>query len=139
MSHDWRWSVSLWIENSKWLKSSKYVRLLICRQNYRQQLGVGWWVGGRHMTGVRLLEAPEAATPPPPPPAVLSSTTEASNHCAVDFSAVHSTVCPAFYSAVCCPFLLSTVTLYINQPLLRRGRGTVLLSIHIYCPSAFTT
>ena len=39
-------------------------------EKYRQVKG--GWVEERHMTGVRLLEPPEATTapPPPPPPAV---------------------------------------------------------------------
>ena len=35
-------------------------------EKYRQVKG--GWVEERHMTGVRLLEPPEASTAPPPPP-----------------------------------------------------------------------
>ena len=43
----------------------KMQNLSICWRKYRQQLGVGGWMGASH-DRVRLLEPPEATTAPPP-------------------------------------------------------------------------
>ena len=68
-SHDWHIRL---FRNWK-MKITKFKSDAVDCEKYRQVKG--GWVEERHMTGVRLLEPPEATTapppsPPPPPPAV---------------------------------------------------------------------